>query len=658
MPTDRTAPSPVGVVPPGVEPLGVAPPGLAPPGRPRPGRVASDRNAAVRRNLTDAALPWAVGLVTLVARLATAAVGPTDWDSSQYAAAVARFDVTHGRPQPPGYFLYVAAGRLIHGMGVDTIHSLVLVSAVASALAAGLVVVAGRDLGGRWVGLAAGLLVATSPFAWFSGSIVATYSFDLLAAPLLMILAWRARPHSWHGAVALASLGLLAGFRQSALQAFALLALVAVAGSVRRAREAVWATLAGAAAVVVWFVPMAVTQPGGVSAWALATRIETQGAIRATSVLDLAPAGRTNLGTVAANTTVALAPLVTLALLSAVLLGIRRLLRSAQRSDGAGPATRDGSDGSDARTHVPGVSPGTDRVPGNPPATSSTWVRPWYQSRTVILGSAVVPPLAVVTLVQFAKGGYLLAYLPGAVIALLLVPAALFRLNPLTATGTTPDLTSANRPPLDPRDRPASRVWMAVATSVVVAIAALGSQRFLTGTGVLPGQASQTARGSWLTQARYQAPYPDTRSAIRSADAIDRALAQLAPLIHPGRDVVVIDTVDGGSAFYRNAGWELPLARVALVTPGLAIYNEGLGSLYYTLSPTIPVGVGGSVMLISSPSLPGLAELAKNVQAFQFPHARQVADYLVWRLTPGASILGVQIVVQPGPRPLGSPIAG
>ena len=85
-------------------------PGTAPaPDHRRPGRVASDRAGSIRHGLTDAVLPWALGLLTLVARLATAARGPTDWDSAQYAAAVARFDVTHGRPQPPGYFLYVVA---------------------------------------------------------------------------------------------------------------------------------------------------------------------------------------------------------------------------------------------------------------------------------------------------------------------------------------------------------------------------------------------------------------------------------------------------------------------------------------------------------------------------------------------------------------------
>ena len=225
------------------------------PRSPRPGRVASDRASRVRLQVLDLLAPWVVGLATLVARLATMATGPTDWDSAQYVAAVSRFDVDHGRPQPPGYWLYVVAGRLVHGTGLGTVSSLVLVSALASALAAGLVVVAGRDLGGRWVGLAAGVLVAASPFAWFDGSTVSTYSFDLAIAPLLIILAWRARPGSWHGPAALAALGLAAGFRQSVVAMFAVLAVIALAGSVRRLRHAVVAVVAGAVAVALGAVP-------------------------------------------------------------------------------------------------------------------------------------------------------------------------------------------------------------------------------------------------------------------------------------------------------------------------------------------------------------------------------------------------------------------
>ncbi len=597
--------------------------------------------------MSDLVLPWAVALATLVARLATAASGPTDWDSSQYLAAVSHFDITHGRPQPPGYWLYIVAGRLVHATGLGTVSSLVLVAAVASAAASGLTVVAGRDLGGRWVGLAAGLVVATSPFAWFDGSIVATYSFDLAVAPLLVILAWRARPHSWHGTGALVALALAAGFRQSDAAMFLPLALLAVAGSVRRVREAAVAVAAGALAAAAWFVPMVLTQPGGLAVWSRATRIESEGAARATSIVDHAAGGAVNLGTFAAYTAVALLPLVALAAVAAVGIGLRAVV-GAGRSRGRAGA---------ARQAAPATGPvGPLPVPALPEVdgtrgwgTSGTrprhrrrlppWNRPWYQSRAAVLVAATVPPMAVVALVQFAKGGYVLSYLPGAVIALLLVPGALL------------DARSGHRPGA------AIRAWTVVATVAVLAIAALGTDRFLTAQAVLPGKVQAGTGGLWLTQARYQAPYPDTRAAIVSSDTTDDQLARLDPLIDPADDVVVVDSVDGGSAFYRQAGVELPSQRVALVVPGASVYEEHEGSLYYTYRSTLAVGPGGSAYLIAAPTLPGLRALAGTGDLVRVPGAR-VDDYLVWRIPPGASILGVRVVATSGPRPLGAGVAG
>jgi hypothetical protein len=264
----------------------------------------------------------------------------------------------------------------------------------------------------------------------------------------------------------------------------------------------------------------------------------------------------------------------------------------------------------------------------------------------VILVAAVVPPLSLVTLVQFAKGGYLLAYLPGAVIALLLAPAALLRDRP------------DRRRPVPKRSPVAAGAWFAVASLAVVAIAGLGVQRFLSGTGVLPVTPAATGHGLWLTQARYQAPYGATRSAIRTADSLDAALARLGPFVDPRRDVVVIDTVDGGSMFYRNAGWELPGQRVALIIPGQAIYNEQLGSLYYTSTTTVPVAPGGYVYLIAPPNLPGLARVTADLQAVPVKRAPTIADYRVWKVSPGASVLGVRVVARPGARPLGSGLSG
>jgi hypothetical protein len=561
--------------------------------------------------------PTVVGVATVVLRLLTAASGPTDWDSAQYALATSRYDVTHGLPQPPGYWLYVESGRVFaHVGGLGAVHALVLLAALASGLAAALTVVAGRDLGGPWVGLAAGALVATSPFAWFSGSIVATYSFDLLACPLLIIFAWRARPGSWHGVAAVAAVGLLAGFRQSIVQSFALLALVAVVACTRSWRT-LFATLGSAiVSVGVWLVPMVADQPGGLSAWVHATHIEATGAAQSSSVLDHAPGGATNLGTFAGYTVVALVPLVVLALVACAVLAWRRV------------AGRSG-----AASH-------------SPPAADTGEDRPWYQSRAAVLGAALAPAVLLVALVQFAKGGYLLAYLPAAVIALVL---------PLgTLTGTMPARSGDDGDAA--RSGPVAVPWLAFATVGVTAVAVLGAQRFLAGDGVLPAGFARSSNALWLVEPRYQAPYPDTRSTIRTADEIDAALVGIGPSVDGARDVIVFDTVDGGPSIYRNAGWALPADRIALVAPGAVQYNELRGALYYASGSTVEVGPGGSVILVASPALGGLASLAAMGSAVAVPTSRPIGDYRVFKIPPGVSLLGVRVVSKPGPRPLGTGI--
>jgi hypothetical protein len=569
-----------------------------------------------RRLLFDPT-PWLVAAAALVLRLATAATGPTDWDSAQYASAVNHFDVTHGRPQPPGYWLYVEAARLVKSIsGLGTIHSLVVVAAVASAAAAGLAVVAGGDLGGRWTGMAAGVIVASSPFTWFSGSIVSTYSFDAVAGSLLIILAWRARPGSWHGVGAIVALGLLAGFRPSSVQAFAILTILAIVGSTRGWGRLAITVGAGAASVAVWMIPMAFQQPGGIGTWIRATRTEATGAAQATSILDHAPGGHLNLGTFAGYTVVALAPLAAVAVLAGVTLAIRGVVRRL-RSD-----PEDGAD--------------PDPTSEAGPAGS----RPWYQSKAAILTAAILPPVAIVALVQFAKGGYLLAYLPAAVIALLL---------PLSA------LTRQRRRPRSALRY--SRFWLVPASVAVAGVVALGAQRFLDGNGVLPQRwLKATTGGLWLQQARYQAPYADTRAAIRAADVIDAALAGLGPSVNPVRDVVVFDTVDGGANIYRNAGYALPDIRIALVQPDGVLYNQVHGSLYYTEGHSVATAPSGSVFLVASPSLPGLAPLVAQGYALPVATPRPIGGYRVWQLLPGTTILGVHLVSRAGPRPLGTGI--
>jgi hypothetical protein len=597
---------------------------------PAPRQTRSEIQRRRRRRSRWALLPWLLAAATFALRMLTAATGPTDWDSAQYASAVRHFDVAHGLPQPPGYWLYVEAGRAVHvvtGLGIVT--SLVVVAAVASSVAVGLTTVAGRDIGGTWVGLVAGVAVALSPFAWFSGSIVATYSFDMVACALLVILAWRARPGSWHGVAAVGSLALLAGFRQSVVLSFGLLALVAVAGSTRRWGRLGLTVLAGVGGAALWFVPMVVAQPGGFAAWLHATRAESSGAAAATSVLDHAAGAATNLGTFGAYTALALAPLAVVAVLALVVLGIRRGISAMRRRHHPDAERR--AFGLDRSVALPG--PGSTASTTTATGVPAAPVRPWYQSAVVVLGAAIVPPVLVVSLVQFAKSGYVLAYFPAAVIALLLPLGALTR--------RTADRSRSSVP------------WLVVATVAVGAVVAIGAQRFVSADAVIPTSWTTGSPALWIDQPRYQAPYATTAPAIRTTDAMDAAIGDLAPEVRPDVDVVVFDTLDGGTAYYRNAGWELPGDRVALVGPNQVLYNQLDGSLYSTPPDTIAVGPGGSVLLVASPSLPGLAQLTAGIDAVPVT-TPDIGGYRVWRVRSGVSILGVPVVVRTGPRPLGS----
>jgi hypothetical protein len=480
--------------------------------------------------------------------------------------------------------------------------------------------------------VAAGAAVALSPFAWFSGSIVATYSFDMLACALLVILAWRAHPGSWHGLAAVTSLALLAGFRQSIVLAFGLLVLVAVVASTRRWSHLGLTVAAGAVAAGAWFVPMLVAQPGGFAAWWRATRSEASGAAQLTSVLDHATGASTNLGTFAAYTALALAPLAALSVLALVLLGVRRSIRAV-----SGRRRPEAERRAFGLAPVPALVPPVAQLGGPTPSPvvgspSPERRRPWYQRRPAVLGVAIVPPVLVVTLIQFAKSGYLLAYLPAAVIALLLPLGALNR----RGAGS----------------RRLSPAWMVVTSVAVGVVVVVGAQRFVSAAAVIPPAWTNGSPSLWIDQPRYQAPYTTTAASIRATDAMDAAIATLGPEVRSHQDVVVFDTLDGGTTYYRNAGWELPGDRIALVAPDQVLYNQLGGSLFVSPPQTIAVAPGGSVLLVASPALPGLAELTRQVDAVPVTSVR-IGGYRVWRVRSGVSVLGVPVVTRTGPRPLG-----
>lgn len=510
-------------------------------------------------------------LLALGLRLATAAVFPTEWDSVNFVFGVDRFDVTQGAPHAPGYWLYVAAARLLRALTpLDAHQSLVVLAALASSATVALVYLVGREMAGPWLGFTAAGFVLANPFAWFYGSSVATYSFDALVAVVLMMLALRARPHSSHGLWAALVLGLGAGFRPTSLIVLGPLALIASLRSVRNVRQAAAVASIGLVAIAVWLIPMSFDQPGGweaIRAMNSRTWIETG---KRTSVFyGAAPdAVRNNLGQATGYTVAALNLLIPLGLAGLLILAASRSWTREIRK-----------------------------------ATPPPFLAPW-----VVLTVAVMPAILFMLLIHFGKAGYVLAFLPAAVLALLL---------PVARLGT--------------RLR-----WAALV--VVIPIVLLNGQRFLMGAAVLPERWRDGEL--WLTKDEYGAPYPLTHHAIRRVDDDTRAYLSMRQVFSPRTDVLVYVWMNGAHR-YRHAMFTLPefIAHMVRIEKG----DENIARNFkwtHEYDYVIEVPPGGKAVFVLDVPTPEVLGLTNQggVEEVSLPTGPRV-----WVAQPGIEMFGMTI---------------
>jgi Protein of unknown function (DUF2723) len=529
---------------------GLANPASRAPDRTRPGRPAPERPAGGR--LPDLAAPWLLGAAALAARLTTAAGQPTEWDSVQLVLGVDSFDVRVETPHAPGYWLYVAAGRLVRALGpLDAHGSLLLLSALASAATVGLGYAVGRALAGRWLGLAAAAYLLCLPVLWYHGSIVSTYPFDALVGLALVWLAVRARPSVRSPVATCLVLGLGCGIRPSMALVFAPIAAVALARGIRGLPALAAAAAAGVAAVASWMVPMLAEQPGGYGAWRAATRRIFEGAAGTTSLLYGGPDAAANLERAVRYTLAAVGPLAVVAVVALVAGWVR--------------ARGSGRPGPDA-------SPGTDRlVPG-------------AGSAAMVLLVAAVPPLVVLALLHFPKAGYALAYLPALVLLLLLPAARLPRRGRALAGIVVAVLCLLNAGrflagssgPTWEGIRRVDQVAAALASlpavtdprrDVLVFVEPYGAERYRLAMYRLPGYRAVIARNGQVVRAAVggrEHPVPGVRE---------------VPVAPGGRAVLVVDPATAELAALQAAG----TARRLELTGGRTVWAVGPGTEIYGL---------------------------------------------------------------------------
>jgi hypothetical protein len=175
-------------------------------------------SSALRSRATDWVAAATLGCAVVVTRIPFAGRYLFDWDSLQFALGMQRFDIASHRPHPPGYVGYIVLGKVMAGLfGGDANLGLVALSISAEALSVAAVYLVARRLLGQFAGLAAALLMLTSPLVWLYGETALTYGLEPGLSLIGFWLVYRAVRAGGKGMMAAAlMIGLAGAIRPSA----------------------------------------------------------------------------------------------------------------------------------------------------------------------------------------------------------------------------------------------------------------------------------------------------------------------------------------------------------------------------------------------------------------------------------------------------------
>ena len=197
---------------------------------------------------------------------------PINWDAVQFALAVEEFDLRAHQPHPPGYILYVLAGRVLNLLVGDASLSLTLLSVGCSAVLVPLVYwLALLIFDDKAVALGAALLTLASPLALYYGSVGLTYMPEMILGVGIGTLAWKLKTGAAGATIIQAALlgvalGLAGGTRQTSLLVLLPLCVWALWGARRKALFMFAISLPATCAL--WLVPLLVMS-GGFEAYLL-----------------------------------------------------------------------------------------------------------------------------------------------------------------------------------------------------------------------------------------------------------------------------------------------------------------------------------------------------------------------------------------------------
>jgi len=219
------------------------------------------------------ALLVGVAVVVALVYLTFRSVSLDDFDSYSFALALNDFDISLQQPQPPGFPVYVALGRVVFALTGNASAALTVLSALSGVVSVAVVYAIGRQLAPRdpLVGILGALCLAFVPVSWLTAE-KALSDMPGLAWTLLALWQWQlwrlnvSRDSTAMAPVAAALItGIALGVRpQNALPILAYVAFCFLCDVRNRHAVRHWAI--GAAFVVLgillWLIPTAVASNG------------------------------------------------------------------------------------------------------------------------------------------------------------------------------------------------------------------------------------------------------------------------------------------------------------------------------------------------------------------------------------------------------------
>jgi hypothetical protein len=208
-----------------------------------------------RLKLTTASTALTLFFLTVATRIPFTSKFLYHMDSVHFALALERYDVTVHQPHPPGYFLYVMLGRLVHLFIEDANRVFLLMSIVFSGLAVAALFLLALEMYDRGTALIASFLAISSPNLWFHGEIALSYAAEAFLSTLVGLFCWKVYTGK-QGALWLAVvlLGIAGGVRQNSV--VFLLPLLLVAARKMPLWKVAAALLLLGAVCCAWFFPM------------------------------------------------------------------------------------------------------------------------------------------------------------------------------------------------------------------------------------------------------------------------------------------------------------------------------------------------------------------------------------------------------------------